>query len=126
MSSLTNYLADQLERHVLGIVPYAMPNNLQIALYTSDDGIKTNAPTGEVSNVNYARQMVTFNTSKQSSPVTFPGATSAYTPTHAGLIDKVTEKILVADALSTQREYVAGEPLYLPLGAITLDFVEMS
>jgi len=126
MNVLTDYTADKLERHVLGIEPYQMPTTLQVALFASNAGIKTNTPTGEVTDPNYARQSVTFDTNKQSSPVTFPGATVAYTPTHAGLVDATANKIIAANALTNPREYVAGEPLYLPLGAINLDFIEMS
>ncbi|ALG67876.1 hypothetical protein [Beggiatoa leptomitoformis] len=119
---ITDYLAAKMRDHVLGIAPYSMPTSLRCALYLGDDGIQVNAPTEEVSDVNYAHQVVSFVGG--SSTVNFPPLTIAYTPLYLGIIDFTVSKILLALPFTTPSLYPIGKPLYIPEGNITVSWVD--
>lgn len=126
MSAFTDYTAEKVRNHVLGAQAWTMPTTLKVALYTSSTGIKTNSPSGEVSDANYARQTITFDTSGVSSAVSFLGPTVGMTITHAGIVDNTANKILWAAPLATPKTLVAGEPMFFPAGSISLSISTIS
>lgn len=120
MSAFTDYTADKVLKHTLGVSSWTMPTTLKVALYTNSTGIKTNSPTSEVSDANYTRQTITFDVNGVSSAVSFLGPTTGMTITHAGILDHVNNKILWAAPLTTPKTLVVGEPMFFPAGSISL------
>ena len=122
MSALTDYTSEKVRNLVLGAQTWTMPTTLKVALYTSSTGIKTNNPSGEVVDANYARATITFDTSGVNSPVSFLGLTASVTVTHAGIIEDQTNKILWAAPLATAKYLQIGEPMFFSVGNISLTF----
>jgi hypothetical protein len=120
MSAFTDYTAEKIRNHVLGAQAWTMPTTLKVALYTSSTGIKTNNPSGEVSDVNYTRATITFDTSGVSSAVSFLGPTAGLTITHVGIVDSTVNKIIWAGPLATPKTLQIGEPMFFPVGSISL------
>lgn len=126
MSALTDYAAEQSRNVLTGAQAFILPTNLKVALYTSATGIKTNNPSGEVVDTNYARATITFDTSGVSSAVSFLGLTASVTVTHAGIVDETANKILWAAPLAAPKYLQIGEPMFFSVGNISLTFDTIS
>lgn len=121
---LTDFLVDRLPKHLLGIEALPLPNNIQLALYTSGEGILTDTTTGEVNDVNYVRQPITFDENGLSNPFHFNGLATLQTITHQailGEIDGVT-RILIAIELATPLQPAIGQPMWCEAGSINVTF----
>lgn len=126
--SMSNYLENKLQDHVLRNVAYTPPTTVYAALYTTDP---TDADTGtEVSGNAYARQAITFGASangvsSNTGVVTFPVATGAWgTVTHFGIRDAITGgNLLHSGALSASQSVILNNQIVFNAGqiSVTLD-----
>ena len=102
MSSISDYLEDELLKHELGESTYTAPGTFYVALFTSNP---TDADSGtEVSGGSYARQTVTWNTvltaaATNDGDIQFPTATANWgTITHIAIYDALTTGNLLRHA----------------------------
>jgi hypothetical protein len=116
--SASNYLETELLDHVLGkgVRDFSSPNNLYVALHTSDPG-ETGA-TGELAGNGYARQSATFaaasgNSAVASADLTFTASGANWgTITHASIWDALSGgNCLYYGALTTSRVVNDGDSL---------------
>lgn len=130
MAGMSDYLESAVLAHTLGVVPYAAPSAVYVALFTvapTDAGGGT-----EVAGGSYGRQAATFavsgddpTTAVNSAQVNFPQATGTWgVVVAAGIYDATTDGNLLywADLVSP-KEVVPGSDFYFPAGdlEITLD-----
>jgi len=57
---VTDYLSTKIVRHLLGFETLPVVTNLRLALYSTSEGIQTDTPTGELTDVNYEKHAVVF------------------------------------------------------------------
>jgi hypothetical protein len=121
---LTNFISERLPKHLLGLEALPLPTDVQLALYTSGDGILTDTPTGEVVDTNYARQPVTFDENGLSNPFHFNGLTTLQTITHQALVGVIAgeSRILTAIELETPLTPAIGQPIWCEAGKINVSF----
>lgn len=122
---LTNFMTERLAKHLLGLEALPLPTDVQLALYTSGDGILTDAPTGEVADTNYARQLLNFDDTGLSNPFHFNGLTTEQTITHEAIVGIIAgeERILVAIELETPLTPAIGQPIWCEAGKINISFI---
>ena len=121
---LTHFTIEKLNNLLLGIEPLAMPRVLNLGLFLSDDGLFENEPTNEVLDPNYKKQFIVFNSGRQNMEgVQFVGMTESYTPTHIALSGSFghDEKIIAFYKIEPVKEYAVNEPIYFPMGSITIN-----
>lgn len=117
------YLANELNDHVLRNAAYTAPSSNWIALFTASTGLDTNAPTSEVSGFAYARLEVggatgrswTVSASKNSENTEnweFAAASGGNwgTITHVAVMDALTSgNVLFWGALTASRAVNDGQ-----------------
>jgi hypothetical protein len=127
-TSVSDFLADELNDHVYGGSAYTAPATVYLALYTSDPGV---GDTGtEAAGTGYARQAITFGTSSSriisnTAKITFPaaGAGGWGTVTHVALKDAATlGNLLKFKALGASLVVNEGVVVEVPIGDLDIQF----
>lgn len=98
MDAFSNYYENKIIDHMLRGEAFSAPSNIYIALFTTNTGLESNSPSGEVSttNTDYSRKEVTLSSaangsSYNTSDVTWNVATSNWgTVTAAAIVDHPT------------------------------------
>ena len=62
ISEFSDYYEQKIIDHMLRAVAFTVPATVNVALFTANTGLETNAPTAEVSGGAYARVESTFTT----------------------------------------------------------------
>lgn len=121
MSQMSDYLEDQLRKHVFRTGAFSKPGNLYVSLHTSNP-LDTGAGT-EVSGGSYARVAhgpsdatwsagtATNGTTQNVGAITFPAPTSSWgTVTHFGIWDAISGGNLICyGALTTPKTINGGD-----------------
>jgi hypothetical protein len=126
--SASNYLEDKLLDHALKGTAYTQPDNIYLALFTTDP---TDAGTGtEVSGTNYARVDISSSFAASSSgtkttnaDITFAAAGSGGfgTVTHLGIYDASTEgNLIFHGSLSASKEVSEGDIFQITSGNLSI------
>lgn len=125
--SMSNYLENKLQEHVLRNVAYTSPAVVYVALYTADPG---EGDTGtEVTGGSYARQPVTFGAAANgvctnTGVVTFPVASAGWgTVVAVGIRDALTVGNLLYSGTITSQVVAINNQIVFNAGqiSITLD-----
>lgn len=123
MASMTNFLANKLRDHSLGIVAWTMPTNVYLAVFTT----ATTAAGGgtEATGGSYARQQVAWTTGAVGAASSTADEVFTNMPagtfTHAAIMDALTTgNMLWHGPLSASKTLTAGDSLRLPAGSITV------
>lgn len=121
MSSLSDYLENEILDHILGTGAYTMPSTVYVGLSTgsfNDDNSGT-----ELTGNNYAREAITFGaaasgTASNSAAVEFNAATGSWgTVSHFGLFDAVSSgNLLIHGALTASKVIDTGDILKIAIG----------
>lgn len=118
MSGFSSYLDNKVLDHLFKGTAYATPTKY-FALFSSDAGLSTNAPTAEISGGAYARVSAAnsvFNTAVNSlvtnnAEIIFPAATQSWgTITHVGVMDAATGGNVLAWAIITTPDGTKPQP----------------
>jgi hypothetical protein len=127
MAVVTDYLAHKILNHVLRNTAYPSPTTVYVSLYTTSP---TDTTAGvEVSGGSYAREAVTFSApvaggNTNDVDVNFGTATADWgTIVAVGICDALSGgNLLFYSALSTPKTVYNGDPVLVPIGAITVYF----
>lgn len=140
MSAMSNYLENELVKHIFRTGSFTKPSVLAIALCTS---APTDADTGalsgkEVSGGSYARQTLnpsdsnwaatsgTDGLTSNASQITFPEATANWgTVTHFAIVDSATAgsgNLLFHGALTASKAVDTGDQLVVKVNQLTVTF----
>ena len=125
MAHMTNYLEAKVHDHVLGITAFPMPTGMHLALFTA---APTEAGGGtEVTGGGYARKAIAFAAGAagaNSTAVSFVATGAPFGTIVAwGLFDAATLGNLLIYfpiPLANQREYLDGDTVDVPIGALTI------
>ena len=97
MGEFSDYLETKILEHMIRNQAFSPPTAVYLALFTTNTGLESNAPSSEVSGNAYARQTITFNQAAAGSmtnngAITFPTATPATwgTITSVAVVDHVS------------------------------------
>jgi len=102
MAAFSVYLEDKILDLTLNGVAFAPTGSIYVALFTDGNGLNDNAPTAEVTNTGYGRQLIdigsgveftlsSLGVSSTNAPVVFGPATENWTAvTHIALMDAIT------------------------------------
>ena len=122
MASMTDFLANKLRDHALGITSWTSPTDVYLALYTT---ATTAAGAGtEATGGSYARQVLSWDTTdpglaESDADVVFTNM-PAGTFTHGAIKDASTGgNMLFHGPLSASKTLGAGDSLRIPAGSIT-------
>jgi len=125
MSSMSDYLENEILDHVLATGAYTAPTNVYVGLSTAtfaDDNSGT-----EISGSGYARVAATFavassGSASTSAGVEFPTATGTWgTISHYGIFDALTGgNLLIHGALTTSKLIESGDTLKINSGDLTI------
>jgi hypothetical protein len=127
-TTVSTFLADELNDHVFGGSAYTAPATAYLALYISDPGV---GDTGtEASGTDYARQAITFGTSSSriisnTAKITYPaaGAGGWGTVTHVAIKDAATlGNLMMFKALGASLIINAGVIVEVPIGDLDVQF----
>ena len=132
MESFSSYSSDLVLNHLLRISNWPMPNNVYIALFSSDAGLEDNnlEIATEISGNNYSRFLVEGDFSSASNGSTsntghmkFATATADWgTVSHFALMDASVEgNVLMWDALNAPTEVRCGESLNFYPTSLTIE-----
>ena len=123
MAIITDYMKDRLIKHLLGRETLPSVTEVKLALYTKADGLQTDNPTGEVTDVNYERHLVTFNELGISDPFHFNGFATEVVITHQALVGQIAgeDRILIAIPFGTPVTPLIGQPLWYETGKVTME-----
>ena len=127
MAVVTDYLAHKILNHVLRNTAYTSPTTVYVSLYTTSP---TDTTAGvEVSGGSYAREAVTFSTptaggTTNDADANFGTATADWgTIVAIGICDAVSGgNLLFYSPLATPKTVYNGDPVLVPIGAITVYF----
>jgi len=125
MTTLSNYLENEILDHILGTGAFTMPASVWVALFTTNP---TDADTGtELSGAGYARQPITFEAAVAGAAgndalVEFGPATASWgTITHIGIYDAVTGgNLLLHGTLAVPRVVGDTDKAIFVAGTLTI------
>ncbi len=124
MTIIPNFIRDGLVRHLLGIEALPMPTNLKLALYTTDAGILTDTPEGEVVDTNYVRHALAFDENDVSLPFHFEGLATQQTITHHAIVGDIggETRIIIAESLTNPSTLSPGQIVWYDAGKVDISF----
>jgi hypothetical protein len=134
MAAASDYLEPKILDHVLGkgARNLTSPPNLYVALFTGSSAsaeVEAGTLTSEVSDANYARQSITFDTAtssgaSNSNAITFAAAAADIgTIRHMAIMDGDTEgsnNVLFHGAITNPKEIFQDDSFQIPIGSITI------
>jgi hypothetical protein len=125
MSSLSDYLENEILDHILGTGAYTMPTAVYVGLSTgsfNDDNSGT-----ELTGSNYARVAATFSaassgTTSNSAAIEFNAATGSWgLVSHFGIFDAASSgNLLIHGAFTTAKTIASGDILKIPTGDLDI------
>jgi hypothetical protein len=132
MSNASDYLEDNIVKHLFRTGSYTKPSNLYVALYTaapSDSGGGTEVTGGSYARVacnpsdsNWAATSGTNGVTSNVAAINFGTASASWgTITHFGILDASSGgNLLVWGALSASKTVGSGDAFQIPAGSLTV------
>jgi len=125
MSSLSDYLENEVLDHILSVGSYTMPANVYVGLSTGSFG-DDNSGT-EITGNNYSRVVASFGaaasgTSSNDAAIEFAAATGSWgSVSHFGIFDAASSgNLLIHGAFTTAKTIASGDILKIPTGDLDI------
>jgi hypothetical protein len=125
MSSMSDYLENEVLDHILSVGSYTMPSAVYVGLSTAsfnDDNSGT-----ELTGNNYAREAATFTAAasgatSNSAAIEFNAATGSWgLVSHFGIFDAASAgNLLIHGAFTTAKTIASGDILKIPTGDLDI------
>lgn len=126
MGTFSTYYRNKVLDHMLRGVSFTPPGTIYLAAFTSNNGLQSNAPTGEVVGGAYSRQAVSLTlaangSTENSVQISFPKASAGWgSVTSLAIVDHATNanwganvNVLAWADLSAAREILANDRLVI-------------